>query len=114
MPTPGLIRKVRALLHEQLAHCYRIRTIQAQRLNGRTTSRSSGDHPRTVPREMLLPHVLARVEQSHSFPGSGIHTREVRAFVTVAEAASQREVFRHRLASMLLGYDMIEMEGKFG
>lgn len=42
-----------------------------------------------------------------------IHARQVRPFVAIAMAAGEREVVERRCAAVLLGDDVIVMEGKF-
>ena len=54
------------------------------------------------------------IKQTRDLTGSRIRAGEVRAFIGVAEAARQRQILYHRLAAVLFGDDMVNVEGQFG
>lgn len=60
-----------------------------------------------APSKVLVPCLLTWTKQLDDFAGTGIYSGEVRAFIAVAEAASERQVVCHTFASVLLGDDMV-------
>lgn len=54
------------------------------------------------------------MEELHHLSRDRVHARQIRAFVTITATAGEREVVERGFTAVLLGDDVIVMEGKFG
>jgi hypothetical protein len=61
---------------------------------------------------VILPAVTARVEKRRELSSILVNTRYVRTFISVASRAGQAEIVEPRLAMVLLGDDVINLEGQ--
>ena len=68
---------------------------------------------RTLPAKVVLPDIAARVEERRDLASGRVKACEVRAFVAIAVAASQREIVQMRRATVLLSDDVIQVEREF-
>ncbi len=73
--------------------------------------RSAGQHW-ADPGEMLLPNVLAGVEESRQQTRIGIEAGDIRPLVEVVIQAGQRQVFSLGQSVVLLGNDVVDLEGQ--
>ena len=58
---------------------------------------------------MIGPAVTTRMEQRHGRPTSGIDAAEVRSLVQIAAMTGQSEIARIIGATVLLGYDVLDV-----
>lgn len=74
------------------------RTVHIEGLNGRPTDRSSSNNATGIlaPAEMTLPHLAARIEQTHAMASLGISAIELGAFRVVAGRARLTQVVGRR------------------
>ena len=86
--------------------------IDAEHANRDPADRRQPPQPRASPREMILPPVTAGVEERRELPGLLIDARYVWSFIAIAPWAGQAEVIEPRLAAVLLGDDVIDLEGQ--
>jgi hypothetical protein len=85
-------------------------SVHSKDFDGRSSDgRAPGQH-RAAPGEMLLPSVLAGVEESCQQTRLGIEAGDIGPFVDVVIQAGQRQVFRDGRAVVLLGNDMVDLE----
>ena len=61
--------------------------------------------------DMLVPNVLAWMEESRQQTCAGVETRDVRPLMEVVIPAGQRQVFGDGRAVVLFGNDVIDVEG---
>ena len=61
---------------------------------------------------MLLPNILAGVEQSRQQPRVGVEAADIRPLVEVVIQAGQRQVFGDGRSVVLLGNDVVDLEGQ--
>ena len=72
---------------------------------------SAGKHG-AYPGEMLLPDILAGVEKSRQQTCIGVEARDIRPLVEVVIQARQRQVFGDGRSVVLLGDDVVDLEGQ--
>ncbi|MDZ4689420.1 MAG: hypothetical protein SH850_30455 [Planctomycetaceae bacterium] len=84
------------------------RKVDPQDCDCRPADRCLSNQLGTVPHEMLVPHVLARIKQRVQLIGGRIVTRNVRSLERVAVKASQSQIAQGAGAMMFLRPDVID------
>lgn len=59
---------------------------------------------------MIYPEISSGIKQADQFTGLGIATGNVRPLIAIAMRARQRQVIQMRLANVLSGDDVIDLE----
>src|SRR5437762_797725 len=89
-----------------------MRQVDAEYGDGRAADRGAADQDWPGPAEVTHPPVPPRVEEPRALASVGVDACEVRALVVVVGEAGEREVAGDRLAPVLFGDDVIDLEGK--
>lgn len=99
---------LRACLRAQLAN---IVGVHREDGDSRSADRRPADNQRSDPVEVILPCVLARIEEAGHLTGFGINSGQVRALVQIAVVAGECEVRWIVAAAVLPCDDVLDMEG---
>jgi len=106
----GAIAQLEGKLAESLGF-YQQR-VHDKDIDRRSTDGGPASQHRADPGEMLLPNVLAGVEQSRQQPCVGVKAGDIRPLVEVVIQAGQRQVFGDGRSLVLLGNDVVDLEGQ--
>jgi hypothetical protein len=86
--------------------------IDVKHVNRRPADWCTTDQFGPVPREMLIPVVSSRMEQTCDLTGYGIDPGDVRALMDIIVVAREGEVFGGSRSMVFYGDDMVELEGQ--
>ena len=87
------------------------REVDFENVDGCPSDRRATDHHETIPLEICVPLVLARMKQPGELSSFRVNTGDVRAFVRVICIAAQREIIFSRRTAVFLRDDMIDLKG---
>ena len=104
-----LLRKATSSDQES-ANLDSVGVIHVKHIEGRPSDGGLASQHWSVSCEVAVPSLAARVQQSGELSGLRVYPRDVRAFVKVVVHAREGEILVSRLATMLLGDDVIEGE----
>lgn len=89
-----------------------LRTVKRQRFQRGPAGGGDAHQFVASPSKMMVPLLLAWMEQAHCLPRLGIGCHLSRSLSQRAVDAGQREIVQHRRASGNEGYHMIQMKGR--
>jgi hypothetical protein len=87
-----------------------VRVIDVENLNRHAARGGHSDEAGAAPAEVISPSISSRVEERRESTGLRIDAQQVRAFAPIASRAGQAQIAQLRLAVMLNGDDMIDLE----
>ena len=96
--------------HQQPAQLDALRGIDGQDIDGCSANRRSTDQHRADPGEVVVPHVLARVEQTREQTGCRIKPRDIGSLVEIVVQARQGQIFRNGCSVVLLSDRVVDLE----
>jgi hypothetical protein len=99
-------------LDQYPAHLDALWSVHVQDIDRRSSDGASACQHRADPGEMLFPNILAGVEQSRQQPCVGVEAADVWYFVEVVIQAAQCQVLSDGRSVMLLGNDVVDLEGQ--
>lgn len=91
-------------------HIHIFRIINTEHVNGRAADRRPCLHQLAIPKEVVRPQVLTRMEQAHDFSTRWISPWDIRALVRVAVEASESEIVFGPLSSMVARDNVIDLK----
>lgn len=99
-----------AFFNQRSADQYSGRSVQAQDEDRGAAGGSEPDQPRAVPCEVVIPTVLAGIEQGGDAPRIRVDAGNVRTLPEIALQATKGQVVFFRLTAMLSGGDVVDLE----
>jgi len=84
--------------------------VDFEYVNGGSTDRRATDHHRTIPLEMYVPLILARMKQPSELPSFRVNPRDIRSLVRVILIAAQRQIIFSRWPVVFLSDNMIDLK----
>ena len=102
-----------AVLDQFDAQAHSKRCVDGERRDGSTADAGLSDQLRSDPPEMTRPFLSSRIEEPDAPAGLRINASQIRALVSVAREARESQVAEYGSAAVLLGDDVIDLEGKF-
>ncbi len=88
--------------------------VHAQNADCGTADRRLADDGDTVPSKMVPPRITSRVEQLGDLVCFGINPRQIRAFTKIAVNAREGQIVGGIEATVFLGNNMLDVEGRKG
>jgi hypothetical protein len=88
--------------------------VAVEDTGGGPTDRRQPDEFRTIPKEVLIPHVLSGVKQPDRSTSFWVDPREVRAFAFIAPQARPGQIIKNRRTAVLLRANMVQLETQCG
>ena len=108
-PLSGL-RRENTLCNQRPSELDIVRVVDVEHLNRHSSHGGQSDQTRTAPAEMIDPEIASRMEERGDLPRLPVYARKIRAFAPITSRASYRQVADLRLAAMLLGDDVVDLE----
>lgn len=84
--------------------------VDIEHLNRDATDCGSSNKPRPAPAEMIVPKVATRMKEPRELTRLSVQPGKIWAFAPIAPRASDGEIVELRLAEVLLGDDVIDLE----
>ena len=87
-------------------------SVHEQDIDGRSSDGGSAGQYRADPGEMHLPNVVAGMEEPCQQTCVGVEARDIRPLMEVVTEAGQRQILSDRRSVVLLGNDVVNLEGQ--
>ncbi len=110
----GEFGEINPFRHQRFADQYRVRLVELENNDSGSSYRAQSHQARPLPGKVLLPEVLARMEQANYLAGQGINSRKVWPLVFITAQARPSQIAKERWPAVLLGDDMVCLEPQFG
>jgi hypothetical protein len=97
-----------AFIDQRISYCYLGGVIDREHGNGRTSDIGRSNHHRTIPAEMVFPHIAPWVKQADHLICLWIDARDIGPLVAVTKPARECEIALDGRALVLSGYHVID------